>query len=238
MQSLAIALAAPLTQSFGTPTLHPDSNVQVRVMSTTSESTAIGRTQLLRVGDIARLSGKTVRAIHLYEELGLLKPATRSAGGYRLFDESAVERVRWIDSLHGLGFSLQEMREVLENWWTAEEGPAAMGELRVLFQRKLEQTRDAIRRHRQLETELEEGLRYLETCENCAAPGPVGACVNCRQDHGVAVAPALVAGIQGAPDSAPKATRPAFVRVEDMLDTSIPAAGKAGGDDSGKEHAK
>jgi DNA-binding transcriptional MerR regulator len=207
-------------------------------MSTTSESTATGRAQLLRVGDIARASGKTVRAIHLYEELGLLKPATRSSGGYRLFDESAVERVRWIDSLHGLGFSLQEMREVLENWWTAEEGPAAMSELRVLFQRKLEQTRDAIRRHHQLEAELEEGLRYLETCENCAAPGPVRACVNCRQDHGVAEAPALVAGIQGTPEGLPKASRPAFVRVEDMLDPSIPAAGKTGGNDTGKEHPR
>jgi DNA-binding transcriptional MerR regulator len=207
-------------------------------MSATSESTATGRAQLLRVGDIAKASGKTVRAIHLYEELGLLKPATRSAGGYRLFDESAVERVRWIDSLHGLGFSLHEMREVLENWWTADEGPAAMAELRALFQRKLEQTRDAIRRHRQLEAELEEGLRYLETCENCAAPGPVNACVNCRQDHGVADAPSLVAGIQGTPEGAPKVTRPAFVRVEDMLDPSIPAASKTGGDDSRKEHSK
>jgi hypothetical protein len=113
-----------------------------------------------------------------------------------------------------------------------------MGELRALFQRKLEQTRDSIRRHRQLEAELEEGLRYLETCENCAAPGPVNACVNCRQDHGVAEAPALVAGIQGTPEGAPKVTRPAFVRVEDMLDPSIPAAGSAGGNDTRKEHPR
>jgi MerR family copper efflux transcriptional regulator len=207
-------------------------------MSATSESTATGRTQLLRVGDIARATGKTVRAIHLYEELGLLKPATRSTGGYRLFDESAVDRVRWIDSLHGLGFSLQEMREVLENWWTAEQGPSAMADLRALFQRKLEQTRDAVRRHRQLEVELEEGLRYLETCENCAAPGPVHACLECRQDHGVAEAPSLVAGIKGAPDGAPRATRPAFVRVEDMLDPSIPAAATAGGADTRKEQSR
>jgi MerR family transcriptional regulator, copper efflux regulator len=186
-------------------------------MTTTSESTATGRTQLLRVGDIARATGKTVRAIHLYEELGLLKPAARSNGGYRLFDASAVERVRWIDSLHGLGFSLQEMREVLQNWWTSEQGHSAMSDLRALFRRKLEQTRDAIHRHQNLAAELEEGLRYLETCETCDAPGPVHACVNCQQDHGVAMAPSLVAGIKGAPDRAPRATRPAFVRVEDMM---------------------
>lgn len=209
-------------------------------MSATTESSANGRTQLLRVGDIARATGKTVRAIHLYEELGLLTPATRSSGGFRLFDPSAVDRVRWIDSLHGLGFSLQEMREVLQNWWTAEQGPAAMADLRELFQRKLEQTRDAIRRHRQLEAELEEGLRYLATCQNCGAPGPVIECVNCQQDHGVAAAPSLVAGIKGAPEGATRISRPGFVRVEDMTQNDAPSADPGGpaGDDSGKEQPR
>lgn len=209
-------------------------------MSATNQTITTERAGLLRVGDIARATGKSVRAIHLYEELGLLKPATRSSGGFRLFDASAVDRVRWIDSLHGLGFSLQEMREVLQNWWTADQGPAAMADLRELFQRKLSETRDAIRRHRQLETELEEGLRYLETCENCAAPGSVHECVNCRQDHGVAAAPSLVAGIKSAPESAPRATRPGFVRVEDMTqgDTTSAASGEAGGAASRKEQSR
>lgn len=142
-----------------------------------SQAPATPNSTLLRVGDIAKATGKTVRAIHLYEELGLLRPVTRSSGGFRLYDQSAVDRVRWIDSLHGLGFSLQEMREVLQNWWSAEQGASAMTSLRDLFGRKLEETRDLIRRHQQLERELEEGLRYLATCENCAAPGPVHECV-------------------------------------------------------------
>ena len=204
-------------------------------MSATSQNPITGRSALLRVGDIAKATGKTVRAIHLYEELGLLKPATRSSGGFRLFDPSAVDRVRWIDSLHGLGFSLQEMREVLQNWWTAEQGPQAMSELRSLFLRKLDQTRDALRRHQQLVDELEEGLRYLEACENCAAPGSVHVCVNCAQDHGGG-APSLVAGIKGATEVAPRGARPAFVRVEDMMQNPGPAPGEArNGDDIRKE---
>ena len=171
---------------------------------------------LLRVGDLVKATGKTARALHLYEELGLLKPATRSSGGFRLFDPSAVERVRWIDSLHSLGFSLNEMHEVLQNWWTAEHGPAAMAELQVLFVRKLEETRETLRRHELLARELEEGLRYLETCESCDAPDSVRHCVNCRQDHGGIEAPSLVAGIRNAPEGARRTSRPAFVRVEDM----------------------
>src|SRR4051812_45582301 len=49
---------------------------------------------LLQVGDLAKQSGKTVRAIHLYEELGLLRPPARSKGRYRLFSADAVTRVR------------------------------------------------------------------------------------------------------------------------------------------------
>jgi MerR family copper efflux transcriptional regulator len=171
---------------------------------------------LLRVGDLARKTAKTVRAIHLYEELGLLHPETRSSGGFRLYDERAVERVRWIDLLHGLGFSLQEMRGLLEAWWRAELGPEAMSELRTLFVRKLEETREAVRRHQQLERELTEGLAYLETCRECATPSTVKVCVNCQQDHGMKVEPALVAGITSAPGAARKAQHAGFVRVDQI----------------------
>ena len=123
---------------------------------------------LIRIGDLARLTGKTVRAIHLYEELGLLKPATRSSGGFRLYESRAVDRVRWIELLHGMGFSLHEMKEVLEAWWKAELGPDAMSRLRGLFQTKLRETREAVERHKQIERELLEGLAYLETCKVCA----------------------------------------------------------------------
>ena len=184
--------------------------------SPSSISTPVpGRQSLLRVGDLARATGKTVRAIHLYEELGLLRPATRSSGGFRLYEPAAVDRVHWIDSLHSLGFSLQEMKEVLRNWWSAGQGDTAMTGLRELFRRKLQETREAVRQHQQLEHELQEGLAYLETCETCAAPGPVHACVNCKQDHGVSDA-SLVAGIRTAPEAPRRAARPALVRLEDL----------------------
>ena len=181
-------------------------------MKATTHSRDDGR--LLRVGALARATGKTVRAIHLYEELGLLRPQTRSSGGFRLYRERAVERVRWIDLLHGLGFSLPEMRTVLEKWWNADLGPAAMDELRSLFVRKLEETREAIQRHQQLELELTEGLAYLQTCRECATPSTVKVCVNCRQDHGMEEEPALVAGITSASGAPRRTARPGFVPVE------------------------
>jgi MerR family copper efflux transcriptional regulator len=173
----------------------------------------------LRVGDVARKTGKSVRALHLYEEMGLLQPSTRSSGGFRLYDASVVERVRWIDLLHEMGFSLQEMRELLRTWWNAELGPDAMDELRALFQRKLDQTRLAISRYQQLESELVKGLDYLETCRVCATRESVEGCVHCHQDHGMNE-PALVAGIMTHSNQAPvvrsRSGRADFVRVEEI----------------------
>src|SRR5512136_2214770 len=136
--------------------------------------------RLLRIGDLSRMTGKTVRAIHLYEELGLLQPASRTSGGFRLYEPSAVERVRWIELFHGMGFSLQEMRELVHAWWDAGLGPEAMDTLRALFKRKLEETRESVRRSQRLELELAAGLSYLEACRVCAAPAPTAkGCVRC-----------------------------------------------------------
>lgn len=171
---------------------------------------------LLRIGDVARLSGKSVRAIHLYEELGLIQPATRSSGGFRLYQASAVERLRWITLLHDLGFSLQDMRSLVRTWWGADLGPDAMADLREVFERKLAETRGAIARQHELEQELMEGLAYLETCRECAAPSAVTACRTCDQDHGMPRKPALVAGITSTSGSARRSARPGFVRVEEI----------------------
>src|SRR5262247_4296110 len=140
-------------------------------LRTDQTSTSGQGSQYLRVGDLARLTGKTVRAIHLYEELGLLEPATRSSGGFRLYHAAAAERVRWIDLLNGLGLSLHETRDVLDRWWKSDRGPEAMDELRQLFTAKLEETRENLLRIGELEKELVEGLAYLETCRVCGEPG-------------------------------------------------------------------
>ena len=170
---------------------------------------------MLRVGDLARLTGKTVHAIHLYEELGLLRPATRSSGGFRLYEATAVDRVRWIDLLHGMGFSLHEMKDVLRAWWGAELGPEAMGRLRTLFETKLAETRESIERGRRTEAELLAGLAYLETCKVCSTHEPSTGCVHCTQDHGMKAEPSLVAGITSAPQGR-GARRTSFVRADEI----------------------
>jgi MerR family transcriptional regulator, repressor of the yfmOP operon len=58
----------------------------------------------------------TTRSIRYYEELGLLSPAARSEGAYRLYDESDVDRLRFIKALRDdAGFSLADIGQLLED---------------------------------------------------------------------------------------------------------------------------
>ncbi len=71
---------------------------------------------LLRIHDVAAETGLTPRAIRYYEELGLLAPAARSEGAYRLYDAEDLERLRFIRGLRDdAGFSLAEIGQLLED---------------------------------------------------------------------------------------------------------------------------
>lgn len=67
-----------------------------------------------KVGELAKRTGVSVRALHHYDEIGLLSPSHRSEAGYRLYAEADVARLQQIRSLRALGFSLEEARDFLK----------------------------------------------------------------------------------------------------------------------------
>lgn len=161
------------------------------------------REELLQVGDLARECGKTVRAIHHYEAVGLLKPHTRSKGRYRLYGRDAIARVRWIHKLHELGMTLTDIQEILALWERAPSAPDGMREIRAVYHQRLAAVREQLERLTLLERELFASLRYLDTCDSCD-PGLLtarfgdahhaGACSSCTH-HVEEPEPELVAGL-------------------------------------------
>ncbi|WP_276354443.1 MerR family transcriptional regulator [Cohnella caldifontis] len=70
--------------------------------------------QIYKIEDVAKECGLTKRAIRYYEEIGLLPPPERSAGGYRLYSDKHIERLKQIINARDvLGVSLQELQEYL-----------------------------------------------------------------------------------------------------------------------------
>ena len=73
-------------------------------------------TALLKIQEVSAETGLTPRSIRYYEEVGLLEPAGRSEGAYRLYDASDLERLRTIKELRDeAGFSLAQIGQLLED---------------------------------------------------------------------------------------------------------------------------
>lgn len=68
----------------------------------------------LKVGELARRSGITVRTLHHWDEIGLLRPSRHTAAGHRLYEKQDVARLHRIRSLRFLGFGLAEIARLLE----------------------------------------------------------------------------------------------------------------------------
>lgn len=158
---------------------------------------ASARKSRLKVGELARKTGKSVRALRLYEELGLLEPH-RSGGGFRLYGPDQVTRVDWIAKLQDLGFSLAEIQTLQGTVEASDTAPQAMEHLRELFRERLATTRVQLEKLQQLERDLTESMAYLEGCKACSDDHAVAACACCDSVHADTPAPLLVAGVHRA----------------------------------------
>ena len=69
--------------------------------------------RLLQIGQVAERTGLSLRTIRFYEEAGLVLPTGRSEGGFRLYGEDAVTRLEVVKRMKPLGFTVEEMRELL-----------------------------------------------------------------------------------------------------------------------------
>jgi MerR family copper efflux transcriptional regulator len=78
---------------------------------------------LMTVGELARRTGLSIKAIRQYEALGLIYSAGRSEGGYRLFDESALWCARVIATLRSLGLTIKEIERLARAYLDRPEEP-------------------------------------------------------------------------------------------------------------------
>lgn len=107
----------------------------------------------LRIGELAKRTGLTVRALHHYDELGLLEPSERTFAGHRLYSEAEVRRLYRIVALRELGLSLAEVGELLDR---DDANPLALVRRHLAeVDRRLEAERDLRTRLEQIESTLE-----------------------------------------------------------------------------------
>jgi MerR family copper efflux transcriptional regulator len=81
-------------------------------MDERSTGTATGTT--MHIGAVAERTGLSLRTLRHYDDVGLLRPSGRTDGGFRLYTERDVDRLLVVRRMKPLGFTLEEMRELLD----------------------------------------------------------------------------------------------------------------------------
>lgn len=105
----------------------------------------------LNVSDIAARTGISPDTVRYYEKEGLLPPAPRSPSGYREYDESTAERIRFIKGAQEMGLKLAEIAELLE---IQDRGACPCGHTKTLVERHIAAIEAEMKRLSQLWSEL------------------------------------------------------------------------------------
>jgi len=114
------------------------------------------QSEAIQIGELARRTTLSVDAIRFYEKHQLLPRALRSSGGFRLYTTSDIEQLHFIRQMHALGFSLREIRELIE---LRTRKIAACESVRELLKGKLVGVRAKLHDLQKLESELRTDLR-------------------------------------------------------------------------------
>lgn len=124
---------------------------------------AIIHNAALSIGDFSKLTGCPIETIRYYEREGILAKAKRSPGGHRLYDQTNVQQLRFILKARQMGFSLNEVKELLKQSVNVETSCQAVLNL---ADRNLRAIQVKIEQLAMLKNELQD---LSQTCRNCCA---------------------------------------------------------------------
>ncbi|TDW30806.1 MerR family transcriptional regulator [Cryobacterium psychrophilum] len=127
-------------------------------------TTEQGPNMIMHIGELAEKSKMSLRTIRHYDEVGLLKPSGRSEGGFRLYTADDLDRLLLIRQIKALGFSLEDMADILHIIQTLQSDNAAADTpgTRVKLDGYLEQ---ALERRTKLQDYLARGDEIIATLE-------------------------------------------------------------------------
>lgn len=121
----------------------------------------------MTIGKVAKAAGVGVQTIRFYESKGLLDPPPRRSSGYRMYSPEAVARLDFIRRTKALGFSLREIRELLD---IGIDPSATCGDVKALASVKIEDIEAKIRSLQQIKKSLRKVMA------SCDGDGPLREC--------------------------------------------------------------
>lgn len=123
--------------------------------------------ELLKIGDFARLADTNLRTLRYYEELGLISPAMRSQGGFRYYRRTDINRVQMIRDLQELGLNLERIRTLLAARATSEPRDAFFAHVREALAEHDQLLQEKLAVLEGQRTKVALALRKLDECRHC-----------------------------------------------------------------------
>ena len=129
--------------------------------------------RLMRIGDLAKKAGTTMRTIRYYEQLGLIAPVARTKGGFRLYEEENLRKLRVIKNLQHLDTPLAQVKALLDERHQGRIASEIAPGIASLLQRQLQEMEGRIAQYRAMQASLRETIEILQCCSECSLePGP------------------------------------------------------------------
>jgi DNA-binding transcriptional MerR regulator len=124
--------------------------------------------RMLKIGDVSKRSGIGIEALRFYEKSGLLDKPSRTFSGYRVYGEEVLERLAFIKRAQALGFSLEEIRQIVDD---ARKGESPCDEVREIVRKRMEELDERLRELHRYRRELKHTLEEWD--EVGRAPGHI-----------------------------------------------------------------
>ncbi len=130
-------------------------------------------TALMQIGELADTTGLSLRTIRHYDDEGLLNPSARSLGGFRLYSDDDLERLLVIRRMKPLGFSIDEMRDLLAAIHDLARPNLSQDRRSELSGQLAAFTENARERRKKLRTQLAMAEEFVERLEQLSdSPSP------------------------------------------------------------------
>jgi len=123
---------------------------------------------MMTVSEISAQGGVSPNIVRFYSRIGLLNPVRHPDNGYKLFSHSDIPRLRFIRRAQSLGYTLEEISEILE---TCGRGRSPCAKVKKILQQRIEENRCKIEELKALQTRMERALASWEQMPECTPQG-------------------------------------------------------------------